>query len=83
MDWSAGRMRAIYIEWLDPTAESDWTPIKDTTLEFKPIRSVGWCIKEDDKALLIALNWDDDEEKVCEFIKIPKDLIQKRKWIKI
>lgn len=76
-------MRALYVEWLDPTAGGDWLTIKEINLQFKPIKSVGWLIKEDKLAVLISLNWDEEEDKICEFIKIPKDLITKRKWIRL
>lgn len=76
-------MRPIYIEWYDPQSEDEWTQIKDLKLEYPPLlKTYGWCVKEDDKCVLFALNYDERNEQVSQSMCIPKVMIKKKKFLK-
>lgn len=71
-------LSAIYLEWIDPADIDAWTPISDISEELNLIRSVGFLIRETEKALIICLNRDLPEHSASMIMIIPKILIRRR-----
>jgi hypothetical protein len=71
------------VEWVDPTsidAPIEWTQPEDVDLNIfeHTIRASGFAIKENDKVLALAINWDPHENKCSVIMLIPKHAITKR-----
>jgi len=74
--------KVIYVEWWDTIKGSDWALIPDVDHKFKiTTKSVGWFVKETDKALTIALSYDQETNMLSCFKSIPMLAIEKKKFI--
>ena len=49
------------IEWEDPSGDQDsWVPVRGAHDESAIVLSVGWCYKEDENYVYLAMDWSDD-----------------------
>lgn len=82
--------KLVYVKWVDSSGSNGWQMadlVKDQKLELLNIHSVGWLLKEDNDAILIAPHISDGSEihpqQLCGELAIPKLVITKMKEIKI
>lgn len=70
-------MRMIYVEWYDPTSETDnsWTPVSACVGHLAVCRSLGFLIKETELTITVAGHVDDDGSDFSGEINIPKACI--------
>lgn len=87
------KMKLIYLEWEDATANAGWFS-RSGAEEWGEsagslIKQVGWLIAENKEFIVFASRWDgkfdddDGNETFGGLQKIPKTWIRKRKVIKI
>ena len=79
-------MKPVYlIEWIDSEASHEWTDKEEWKgqLKFKSIFSIGFLIAENEKGLLLAVSWDNENKHACAIQSIPHCCIVKQYRIAI
>ena len=76
-------MRTIYVEWIDSSHGSGWTPTEEAIkgAAYFSCITVGFVLVEDDKHLTVTQTHTDDNKQVDGVLSIPKVAITKRKWL--
>ena len=85
--------KLVYIEWADATSPVETWWSLERAVEWAEedsfwIESIGWVLKETNKYILLAANQSTTDTgckivEYCNFLKIPKTWIRKRKNIKL
>ncbi len=70
-------MKVAYVVWCDAVSVDDWTEREEAETEYMhTIHSVGFVIRQDEERIILALNHDQNSDKVAQYIVIP------RAWVK-
>ena len=73
----------IYLEWKDPASIDEWTYAEDLEIGCPVIKSLGILVTENKETIVVALNRDTESDAYSCIMQIPKNVILKRKYIKI
>ena len=77
-------MKVQLVTWQDAVSEDAWEDIGEAkTLEPHTIFTIGYLLLEDEKRILLTMNWDPDSDAVSQYIAIPKGWILDRKDIEV
>jgi len=71
----------IYIRWLDASYCSDTSDPKNYDPNYY-LESAGIFVKEDEKFIVTAVDFNEVDETYRHYHSIPKVLIQKRRWLR-
>ena len=81
--------RGIYVEWYDPCGKEDgWIDVPDISRKIPLVKTLGFLFEENKQNIIVCLSrgtkyGSEVNEELLGFILIHKNLIKKRKWIKI
>ena len=70
----------VVVEWSDAASHDDWDDVdeyEEAWLALKPIVSVGWLYRDDDKAVGIVQNVSVSDGDLAGSITIPRGMIRK------
>ncbi len=69
-------MKAAMVIWEDAVSQDEWQDLKEAIkLEPAKIISIGFVLKEDEKSMLLALNFHPEEERVSQTISVLKSTV--------
>jgi len=76
--------KAVVVTWFDAVSHDPWEEINDVKdQEVHTIQTLGFLLTEDDRKLVLAASWDQDNESVASTWTIPKTWLLEVKEISL
>lgn len=69
-------MKYVRVLWYDATSEDAWTHVSEVKPHCRLMETVGLQHGENDKAVTVALSYDQEGEFISNYISIPKAWIE-------
>lgn len=69
-------MKRVAVVWEDSCSHDSWEEIQGFKLSPAIINSLGWLISEEKDFILLALNYDPENQMASQLIAIPKAVIK-------
>lgn len=69
-------MKRVAVTWVDSCSHDGWAEIAEFKMYPAIINTLGWLIAEDPDKILVALNYDPENQMASQFIAIPRVAIK-------
>ena len=73
----------VFVSWVDPHSVDEWSEVDEVEMKHPLIHSVGYLIKQTKDTLVIALNYDQHDEKISCSMVLPMSCVREIKQVKI